>query len=115
MPLLRIQTNVPTSAGSSEALLRKATDWVVLELNKPAAYVQVVFEPGACMAFAGTTEPAAFIELRALGLPQDKTSALAASLCRLVGDELKIAPARIFINFFDLLPHLWGWNGDTFG
>ena len=115
MPLLRIQTNVSVSAGSSEALLRKATNWVVTELNKPIDYVQVVFEPGACLAFAGTTEPAAFIELRALGLPQDKTSALATSLCRLVGDELKIAPARIFLNFLDVPPHLWGWNGDTFG
>lgn len=115
MPLLRIQTNVCLSQDSSAALLRKATDWVAAELQKPVDYVQVVLEPGSCMAFAGTTEPTAFVELRALNLPKDRTKALSAGLCQLVEVAFQVPPDRVFINFCDLPGNLWAWNGGTFG
>jgi phenylpyruvate tautomerase len=115
MPLLRIQTNVSLSEDSCAALLRKATAWAATELKKPVDYVQVVLQAGVCMAFAGTTEPTAFLELRALNLPKDRTKALSAGLCRLAEEALQVAPSRVFINFSDVPGSLWGWNGSSFG
>ena len=114
MPLLKIQTNAAVPADQLEALLSQGTDLVVNEMNKPRDYVQVVVEPDVSMAFAGTGEPAAFVELRSLGLEEAQAKELSEKLCTLLETGLGIPPARVFINFFDIPRPLWGWNGRTF-
>jgi phenylpyruvate tautomerase len=66
------------------------------------------------MLFAGSAEPSAFLELRAIGLPVKKTSALSQLLCELVESELSIPKERVFINFSEVPSNMWGWNGETF-
>ena len=91
MPHLRIQTNGSTTltAGkTSEAVLKKASRLVAQELGKPEQYVMVSLEPPSAMLFAGSAEPAAFLELRAIGLPIKKTGDLSRVLCELVEAEL---------------------------
>ena len=114
MPLLKIQTNAAVPAGKAEALLSQGTDLVVNEMNKPREYVQVVVEADMAMAFAGTGEQAAFVELRSLGLEEAQARALSEKICGLLEAQLAIAPTRVFINFFDIPRPLWGWNGRTF-
>ena len=74
----------------------------------------VQLEPSACMAFAGTSEPLAFVELRAIGLPTNQTGELARGLCEFIRTEFGIPGNRVFINFVDVQANLWGWNGETF-
>ena len=116
MPYLKIQTSVPinSSTPSPQALLKKASRLVAKELNKPEDYVMVSLEPASAMLFAGSTEPTAFLELRAIGLPAKKTGDLSRLLCELVESELGVAKERVFINFADVSPSMWGWNGETF-
>ncbi len=83
-------------------------------LGKPEEYVMVSFEPSSAMLFAGSAEPAAFLELRAIGLPVKKAGDLSRLLCELVAGELGISGERVFINFADVPANLWGWNGETF-
>jgi phenylpyruvate tautomerase PptA (4-oxalocrotonate tautomerase family) len=95
-------------------VLEKASQLVAHALNKPEDYVMVSLEPAAPMMFAGKTAPAAFLELRAIGLPVGKTAELSRVLCGFAETELGIAQDRVFINFADVPAQLWGWNSDIF-
>lgn len=114
MPLLRIQTNAPVLDEVRDRLLVGASQWIVRELNKPIEYVQVTFETMPMM-FAGSGQPSAFLELRALGFPHERSRELSSSLTTLVSSAIAVPASRVFINFVDVPRHLWGWNGSTFG
>jgi phenylpyruvate tautomerase len=114
MPLLKIQTNVSVPPDKTGALLQSLTDFVVREMNKPKDYVQTLLEPNQSLAFAGTSQPNAFVELRSLDLAENKTKALSAAIAALLEEHLGIPPGRVFINFFDVPRPMWGWNGSTF-
>lgn len=123
MPYLKIQTSgavsgqlsaVSSSADSTQAFLKKASKLVAQALSKPEDYVMVSLEPSNAMLFAGSAEPTAFLELRAIGLPIKKTNELSRLLCELVESEVGIPKERVFINFMDFPPSMWGWNGETF-
>lgn len=114
MPYLKIQTNKRVGDEVNEAFLKKASKLVAQTLSKPEDYVMVSLEPPTAMLFAGSAEPTAFLELRALGLPAKKTGELSRLLCGLVESELSVQKDRVFINFMDFPPSLWGWNGETF-
>jgi phenylpyruvate tautomerase len=114
MPLLTIQTNVNVPEGKRDAMLKRASRTVAQQLGKPEGYMMVSLEAERPMVFAGTSEPAAFMDLRAIGLPAGKTGQLAALLCDLAKAELGVAKERVYINFTDVPANLWGWNGETF-
>ncbi|MCP5365495.1 MAG: hypothetical protein H6905_09765 [Hyphomicrobiales bacterium] len=114
MPLLKIHTNVSVDADGQRGLLTDASSCVASSLGKPEQYVMVVVEAGQAVMFAGSEEPAAFIELRSIGLPQARTPELSEALCGLLQGRLGILPDRVFINFADVPRALWGWNNGTF-
>src|SRR5690554_1373934 len=114
MPLLRIQTNVDVPAERRGALLAAASRATATVLGKPEAYVMVTLEPGATMLFAGTDAPLAYLELKSIGLPEDRTRDISAKLCDLVEAHLGIPKSRIYLEFASAAAHMWGWNGETF-
>jgi len=114
MPFLKVQTNSGMSAEIRNNLMKSLSRTVADQLGKPEQYVMVAIESGAPMIFAGNDEPLAYMELKSIGLPESGTSALSASLCSLVQDELGIPSDRIYIEFADAKRHMWGWNKDTF-
>ena len=114
MPLLKIQTNTKVSNDKRDALLQKASRAVAQQLGKPEAYMMVSLETERPMMFAGNAEPAAFMDLKAIGLPAGKTAQLSALLCDMAKSELGVPADRVYINFADVPPNLWGWNGETF-
>jgi phenylpyruvate tautomerase PptA (4-oxalocrotonate tautomerase family) len=114
MPFLKIQTNAVINEEKTAAMLKKASRTVVQTLNKPEQYMMVSLETDRAMMFAGTTEPAAFLDLKAIGLPTQKANELSGRLCELVQSELGVPKDRVYINFADVPGHLWGWNGETF-
>lgn len=113
MPLLSVETNTPLPADSGRLtadLSAKMAEW----LGKPEAYVMVRLRFNRDMRFAGTTEPLAYCELKSIGLPEARTPALSASLCRQLQERLAIPPERVYIEFSDAPRRFWGWNGSTF-
>lgn len=114
MPYLKIQTNEAMDDRKTQAFLKKASRLVAQMLGKPEEYVMVSLDSSGAILFAGTAAPAAFLELRAIGLPPAKTGDLSRVLCELVASELGVPKERIFVNFADVSPSLWGWNGETF-
>ncbi len=114
MPYLKIQASKSLDNKASQAFLKKASRLVAQQLNKPEDYVMVSFEPASAMLFAGSAEPTAFLELRAIGLPVNKAGELSRLLCELIQAELGIPKERVFLTFSDVPANLWGWNGETF-
>jgi phenylpyruvate tautomerase len=114
MPLLKIQTNAVLDADAGKALLAEASRAVAALLGKPERYVMVSLETAATMAFGGDTSPLAYLEMKSIGLPQERTDALSTALCELMNTALGVSADRVYIEFADAQGHLWGWNGGTF-
>jgi phenylpyruvate tautomerase len=114
MPYLAVRTNQVVEPEKYTAILQKASRLVAETLGKPEEYVMVTLETSARILFAGQSEPAAFVEWRAIGLPTGRTDELARLLCAFLQSELDIPADRVFINFNDVPANLWGWNGGTF-
>ena len=87
---------------------------VAAQLGKPEKYVMVALEPGFRMSFAGSTAPAAFLQLKSIGLPESRTKEISSALCGFLEKELGIPKNRIYIVFEDVERSYWGWNGSTF-
>jgi len=114
MPYLKIQVNRELVPEKSRQLLALASQKVAKELSKPESYVMVEMTSNTAMLFAGTDEPAAYLELKSIGLPAVLIRPLSKTLCGLLEEQLGIDPARIYIEFADIKGSCWGWNGGTF-
>jgi phenylpyruvate tautomerase PptA (4-oxalocrotonate tautomerase family) len=113
MPVLKIQTNCQLP-DNCQGLLTGLSSATADLLGKSESYVMVSIEYNPVMLFAGNDQPMAYIELKSIGLPEDRTSIFAEGLCRLVGTHLDINPDRIYIEFSNAKRHLWGWNKTVF-
>ena len=114
MPYLSIQTNQPLNESETQQLTQKASHVVAEILGKPESYVMIAIQAGTPMSFAGTNEPAAYVQLKSLGLPESSTADFSQAICNLVNTELKISTDRIYIEFSGPDRHMWGWNNKTF-
>ena len=114
MPYLKIQTNREINESRQKDLLEKASATVSEQLGKPESYVMVTIDPPRPMLFAGNDDPAAYLELKSIGLPADSTKYISAALCKLVSEELSINKDRVYIEFANAERNMWGWNGATF-
>jgi hypothetical protein len=114
MPLLNITTNRQFESTQSVALLKQASERVAAMLGKPERYVMVSLVHNPLMLFAGDDAPLAYLELKSIGLPADRTAEFSQVLCDLLTHQLEIPPDRVYIEFSDAERHLWGWNSATF-
>ncbi len=112
MPYLHLRTNVDIE--DEQDLLQKCSSTLARELGKPERYVMVSLAQGVPLRFAGTAEPAAYVELKSLGLTTASTAPLSAAICRLLAEELGIDQARVYIEFASPERAMFGWNGGTF-
>ncbi len=113
MPYLRIKTNTVPADGAGKKLLAAVSSLVSNELGKHEQFFMGAFEPGVEMIFAGSDAPLAALELKALGLPGQKTKDLSRALCSLVEENLGVPKDRVYIKFHDVSRGMWGWNGET--
>ncbi|MDD5036862.1 MAG: phenylpyruvate tautomerase MIF-related protein [Methylococcaceae bacterium] len=114
MPYLKIQLNRSLEAEKSQPFLALVSQQTAKELGKPESYVMAELTTNPAMLFAGTDEPAAYVELKSIGLPSVQHKALSQLLCSLLEQELGVPPGRIYIEFTDVKGACWGWNGSTF-
>ncbi len=114
MPLLSIETNQAIPQDKVNGLVARASEATASLLGKPEGYVMVRLVCNPNMMFGGSQEPLAYLELKSLGLPEDRTAELSKGLCDLMSSELAIPADRIYIEFANGMRHLWGWNGSTF-
>lgn len=114
MPYLMVQTNQSLDDTQQQTVLAEASRRVSEQLGKPEGYVMVALEAGVAMAFAGGTEPCAYMELKSLGLPEAQTPDLSQALCGLAEEHLGVDRNRVYIEFAGPERHMWGFKGGTF-
>ncbi len=114
MPCLQIKTNLSLDTDSKDKLLGKLSTHLSQMLGKPENYIMLVIEDNCTMLMAASTAPMAYMELKSIGLPEDRTAEFSASLCDCLHDETAIPKDRIYIEFANAQRHMWGWNGATF-
>ncbi|MDH5472742.1 MAG: phenylpyruvate tautomerase MIF-related protein [Gammaproteobacteria bacterium] len=112
MPLLNIKTNCPVNDKNNLALA--ASKLTAEVLGKPESYVMVNIDDNQALVFAGNDQPAAYLELKSLGLPESKTATISARLCAFMNEKLDIDSGRVYIEFSNAERHMWGWKGGTF-
>ena len=112
MPLLTIKTNHTITDKNSFAL--EASQLAAKILGKPESYVMVNIDDKQTLVFASSNLPAAYLELKSLGLPEAETTDLSSSLCAFINETLGIDAGRIYIEFSNAERHMWGWKGGTF-
>ena len=115
MPYLSILTNARLADARQSELLAAASRIVASQLGKPENYVMASIAPAQQLAFAGSEEPAAFVELRSIRFLDAKRGSLCAELTDLIAEFCGIAKDRIFLVMLDVDAKLWGHDGKTFG
>jgi phenylpyruvate tautomerase len=114
MPYLSIQTNKPLRDEQQTALLDAASKIVASKLEKPEAYVMACLLPAVRMTFAGQDDPAAFLEVRSIGIPDSTRNSLTAALTDLVARSCEIKTDRIYVVLADIQAQFWALKGATF-
>jgi phenylpyruvate tautomerase len=114
MPYLKIETNQRLDASAAQALLKKTSAFTAVLLGKPEKWIMVSICPGVAMMFDGSTEPAAYVEVKSISLSQDACAALSKSLCDFLNKELGVSPERVYIEFWTINGKMFGWNSGTF-
>lgn len=114
MPYFSIQTNRHIADNSVTDLAKKASALIAGLVGKPEAYVMTAIKPGIAMTFAGNDAPTAVVELKSLGLTEDRCNPLAEKISAFIQAELGIKPNRVFIDFVDVPRTRFAWNGKTF-
>lgn len=114
MPLLQVTSNIALSESEKLNALQTLSKAAAELLEKPEKYVMTAWT-SAKMTMAGSEAPAAFIDLHSIRLPEEATSRLSKELCERLSLIAEVRADRIYINFHDVAPKSWGWNGKTFG
>jgi len=114
MPYLKLKTNKQLSEDKKQQIMNDLTALLAKDLNKPDKYIMIECEDNRSMIFGNSDDLLVLIELRSIRLPEDMTGELSKSLTNFVKNYLEIPADRIFINYSNYQPHMWGFNGNTF-
>jgi phenylpyruvate tautomerase PptA (4-oxalocrotonate tautomerase family) len=114
MPLLQITSNIALTEAEKKNALQTLSQTASELLGKPEKYIMTSWT-SARMTMGGTDGSAVFLSLHSIRLPEEETARLSKELCERLSLIVDVRSDRIYINFNDVSPALWGWNGKTFG
>ncbi len=110
MPVVRISLNVALAGQEKQTLLLSIARLVSEVMEKPIHDVMVSLTTDD-FVMGGHSEPAVFIDLRCLsGLRVDgMTKRLCEGMLNVLQQHIPIDPARVYVNFFEVLPE-YAWR-----
>jgi phenylpyruvate tautomerase len=116
MPYIIISTNATVAPKVGQKLLADIVGLVELHLDKPKNVTMARLEGDALVSFAGSLEPSAFVDIRAIGLaPTEARNALAAAITSLLDEVLAIPGTRTFMSFEAVEVDRWARDGKLLG
>jgi phenylpyruvate tautomerase PptA (4-oxalocrotonate tautomerase family) len=114
MPLIQVTSNITLTDAEKSNALQTLSKAAAELLEKSEEYVMTSWA-SAKMTMGGQNVPAVFIDLHSIRLPEDATCNLSKELCERISLAVEVRKDRVYINFHNVEPHMWGWNGKTFG
>lgn len=113
MPFIQTKTNVSLSADQKESLQQALGKAIAIIPGKSEQWLMLSFDDQVPMAFAGTNDPCAMVQVLVYGNPNpDAYSSLTEEITSVLHHTLNIDPARIYVAYQET--HNWGWNGANF-
>ena len=114
MPYLAFNTNVEIPDAKAESLLKALSAGLAKGTGKPESVVQVELSGGGRMLMNKTAEPTAYMDVKAIGLPESAARDTSALLTEIAVRELGVPANRVYIAFASYQGAMWGVNGTTF-
>ena len=115
MPAVILHTSVACNDDQKNQLAAGLSKLCASAIGKPESYVVSVVKDGATVYFGGEPQNAAMVQVSSIGGLDPKTNEqLSAEICQLLNEQLDTDPSKVYLNFTELKPHCWGWNGGTF-
>ena len=113
MPYINTTTNINITK-EQEKNIKARYAQAVSVIGKSEAYLMLGFNSGTSMYFGGgNSSPLAFVEVKFFGKStDDKLNALTAEICKIISEELDIAPDKTYVKYEAV--ENWGWNGRNF-
>ncbi len=116
MPFLDLTANTSANPKVRQKLLDDVVDLAVKHLGKPKEVTMARLTTDAAMSYAGTGEPAVYVAIRAIGLPDVAArKALVGGIAALCDEVLDVRPGRTFVVFEDVPADRWGAGGTIVG
>ena len=114
MPYFKIETNQKLDAARAEKLSKDMSSFLSGLLGKPERVIMVSFYHSVTMMFSENTSPVAYVEVKSIGLTQEKCPEYAKAVCEFIETALNVAPDRVYIDFANIDGKMFGWNKQTF-
>ncbi len=114
MPVLLIRTNVARDDEETRCLTARASAAVAGFLGKPESAMLAGATTGAALAFGGDDGPAAYVELKSIGLTAAQCPELSRQICDFLAKDLGVPPKRIYIEFSAIDGKMFGSDGRTY-
>ncbi len=111
MPLVTISTSEEIE--QKKEFIKKVAELTGKLTNKSLNYVMVRLIDSLDMYFSESHSPCCYLEVKSIGALDSST--MAPIFSDFIKKEIEIPPNRIFINFEDISPSNWAWDGKTFG
>ena len=110
MPFINILTSEKVE--HKKKLLEEITILIASLTKKSERFVMAKLEDNSNMYFSDEN-PCCFLDIKSIG--SINSIEMTESLCNFIYEKLGIPQDKIYINFEDIPPSMWGWNGKTFG
>jgi phenylpyruvate tautomerase len=114
MPYFKIETNQKMNDAGAEKLSKGMSSFLSGLLGKPERVIMVSVYHSITMMFNENTSPAAYVEMKSIGLTQDKCPGYASAICEFFETALSIPADRVYIDFASIDGKMFGWNKQTF-
>jgi hypothetical protein len=114
MPYFKIETNQTLDNADAEKLSKDMSSFLSGLLSKPERVIMVSVKHSVIMMFNETTLPAAYVEMKSIGLTHDKCPEYARSIGEFFETALNIPAERLYIDFAAIDGKMFGWNKKTF-
>ena len=114
MPYFKLETNQNLDDASAEKLSKDMSSFLSGLLGKPERVIMVSVCHSITMMFNEKTSPVAYVEMKSIGLTQDKCTEYSSAICDFFEKALRIPVDRIYIDFVAIDGKMFGWNKQTF-
>ena len=113
MPYIKITTTKKVNDDTGCELFKELGKAIELLPGKTEEWLMLSLHDGERMAFRGSTEDCAMVEVELFGKATDSAkSALTAELCRIVTDKIKAPSSRTYVTYREV--EAWGYDGENF-